>query len=74
VVWADAIADALHDGREGGPSAAQGSLGWLAGQALERARSLDWSKTMALQVRRYRQAMRRPPEKPLREALASLTR
>jgi alpha-1,6-mannosyltransferase len=73
-VWADAMADALGECREGGLSAAQGALGWLAGQALERARSLDWSKTMALQVRRYRQAMRRPPEKPLRGALASLTR
>jgi glycosyltransferase involved in cell wall biosynthesis len=68
-VWADTIADALSDGRAG--SAAQGSLGWLAAQALERARALDWSKTLALQVRRYRQAMRRPPDLPLGEALAS---
>jgi alpha-1,6-mannosyltransferase len=68
-VWADTIADALDDAHDG--RSAPGSLGWLAAQALERARALDWSKTMALQVRRYRQAMRQPPEKPLGSALAS---
>lgn len=69
-VWADTMADALNESRR--DSTAQGSLGWLARQALERARGLDWSNTMALQVRRYRQAMRRPPA-PLEGTLASQT-
>lgn len=71
-VWADTLADALRDSRQG--AAAHGSLGWLADQALERARALDWSETMALQVRRYRQAMRRPPHKPLGSTLAAPAR